>query len=298
MEYDNLTLMSMDVRTQYVKCRQHGYSREEAIALIRDDYDFELQDTDDRIAVLIGLVQGLSKKNELLKNIADETRAEIQLIIQNDLTDKLTYPYLSKIEKKLNDTKLYGDEAPYKQVTIYRPDWNIGDVFSHPITCPKAEKLRIMGWFILLYKIGEYFDGYDEYRQLMCISICPPDEIPTCYDDLKKLGFLPVRQYGEGAAYLAQLSFTSKAEDLAQISFTSKTEYLAQISFTSKRDENSYELTKIGNYDNGNDPLIENIKKEKPLVSAPLFGKLKRGDLYPDYEGQVCDYYKSYLKNT
>ena len=270
MEYsENTALISEDVRLQYEKHRKRGCPRGDAIALVREEYNGELHDDDDRIAVLGGLVQGLYKKHELLETLADETRTEIQRIKQNCLCSEDIHKYITEIEKKLNDANAYGKEAPYKQASVYRPDWAIGDTFSHALTFPAAENLGIIGWFILLHKVGEYVDAHGEYRQLMCVSICPPDSIPSSYDDLQKLGILPMMQSG------------------------GKYEYLAQIVIKSKRGENSYDLTKIGCFTKDNETLLDDYN-ENPLTAMPLFGTLKRNDLWPAYEDLICRLYRRF----
>ena len=268
MDRENITLLIEEIQQQYVSCRRRGCTRDEAITLIREEYECELNDDDDRIAVLIGLALALCKRKELLQTIADETLAEIQTLKQQYVDDS----YLTKIEKKLADVDLYGDEATYKRGSIYKPDWVIGDTFSHVLTHPLAEEIGIMGWHILFYKVGEHIDRQDACRQLMCVSLCPPDKIPTCYEELKNLGFLPMMQLGE------------------------RFEYLAQIKIKSKRTENTYEFTKIGCFPNDNDAFIERCKEENPLTTMPFFGRLKANDLRPFYEEHVCRLYKKFRK--
>lgn len=267
----NINLIIGDVKEAYVKYRKKGQGREEAIQSIREFYEQELQDDEDRVAVLIGMSQALCKKKELLESIATETLDEIQMFqlrFEKRNSEDKTF---KKIEQCLYNKDNYGKEATYKQRSTYLPDWQIGDVFSHMLTYPTSEKLGIKGWYILLYKVGEYVDEFDEHRQLMYVSLCPPDKVPSCAEELEKLGFLKMMRMGD------------------------RSEYLAQITIKSKRAENAYGLTKIDCFP-GVLPPKDSVP-ENPLTAMPLIGSMGKNALWPGYENQICKFYKWYGKN-
>ena len=66
---DSFYLIIKDIEKQYIKYRKLGRTRAEAIELIRQEYARELQDADDRLAVLIRLSLALCKKKELIESI-------------------------------------------------------------------------------------------------------------------------------------------------------------------------------------------------------------------------------------
>lgn len=267
MAYQNeLSPIIADVQERYIQYRRQGKTRAAATELIRADYAQELQDEDDRIGILIGLSLSLCRKKELFEPIATETLCEIQRLSQQGTLDKAAGKYLAKIENRLRNKVVYGDEAPYRSASVYVPPWEIGDVFSHAITYPTADALGINGWFALLYKVGEYVDEFEKHRQLVYVSICPPDKIPSCPKDLQALGFLPMMRMGDRA------------------------EYLAQIMINSKKGENDFELTKIGCFPNV--PHPGDSRDENPLTAMPLFGRLRKTDLWPRYEDLICRLYR------
>lgn len=267
---NNFASISEDVQLQYVNYRKKGFSRNDAIALIRKAYTCELHDEEDKIAVLAGLVLALCQKKELFETIADETRAEIGHIKRYYSKNNITCTYIERIEEALKDIAVYGGEASYAQASVYKPNWMVGDTFSHILTHPLAEKLGITGWSILFYKVGEYIDNQEGHRQLMLVSLCPPGDIPSSYEELQRAGFLPMMQLGE------------------------RLEYLAQIVIKSKREEKSYDLTKVGCYIPSGEPLMDHYNGENPLVTTPLFGRLKRNDVRPAYEDQICRLYRKF----
>lgn len=261
-----------DIQKQYTKYRKTGKTRATAVELIREKYPQELQDEDDRLAVLIGLSLSLCKKGELIEPVATETLSEIQRIKQKNVLDDATNTYLAEVERCLKEKAVYGKEALYKRISTYVPNWKIGDAFFHTLTYPTAESLGIKGWLILLYKVGEYVDEFEAYHQLMFVSLCPPEKIPSCQNDLQELGFLRMMCAGN------------------------KSEYLAQITIRSQKDENAYGLTKIGCYPNISAP--DDYGKENPLTAMPLLGRLRKSDLWPGYEDQICRLYKKYGRIT
>lgn len=269
---NSISLLVIDIEREYVKYRESGKTRAQAIELLRDEYDQELQDDEERIAVLIGLSLSLCKKKELYESIATETIHEIQLSVEEGKMYGISETYISDIVRRLNDPEVYGAEAVYKEKVLYVPNWKIGDTFSHVLTCPHSEKLGIRGWLVLLHKVGEYVDRFEITHQLMNVSICPPEQLPSCSQELQDLGFLPVMCIG------------------------GRKEFLAQMTIKSRRGENAFKLTKVGHFPNielPDDPAIEN-----PLTAMPLFGFIRKGENWPLYEDQVCGFYRDYRKNT
>ena len=262
----------VDIQEEYIDYRKSGKGREETLELIRNEYNGELQDDDDRLAVYIGLSLGLCNKNELTEDIAVETINEIaRAKCENEeiATNKKILADLAKVETCLKDTSVYGDEAKYRKVRKYVPDWQVGDVFSHVMTFPCAEELGIKGWHILIYKVGEHKDKKGDTRQLVFVALCPPEKLPMDDEGFQKLPFLRMMIRGNG----------------------DKAEYMAQIKIKSKRAEEGYELSKIGHVSKINIP--DDYYEENPLVSMPLFGKLTKDAVYPSYEDLICRIYKS-----
>ena len=75
----------VDIQEEYIDYRKSGKGREETLELIHNEYNGELQDDDDRLAVYIGLLLGLCNKNELTEDIAVETLNEITRVkCEND----------------------------------------------------------------------------------------------------------------------------------------------------------------------------------------------------------------------
>ena len=266
-----MSLIIRDIEKQYVTLRKAGRTRAEAIKAIQNEYAQELQDPDDRAAVLTGLSLVLCKKKELTEPIAAETLKEIMRVSREEMSAGEA-AYLLEAEGYLKDKAMYGPEALYQRAAVYVPDWRLGDTFCHRLMHPNSEELGIKGWFILFCKAGEYPDEFGAHRQLMYVSLCPPGEIPACREDFQKLGFLRMMERGD------------------------KAEYLAQITVKSRRDEAAYGLTKIGCFPDI--PLPGDRAEENPLTAMPLFGRMKKDDRWPGYEDQICRLYRKMMQTT
>lgn len=262
----NFVLIVNEVQKQYMNLRTLGKNRETAIATIKHNYIEAMQDEDDSMAVMIGVVLSLCKKKELTKEIIHEARTMICNMHSRQNLDETMLRYIFKVEPLIDDGSLLGDEATYKQRMPYVPDWKAGDTFLHKITCPQAKKFGIEGWFVLFYKVDEFVDDFFQHRQMMYVSLCPPEAEHIDDAHIKKLGFLRMMEHD------------------------GKWDYLVQIILKNKKDELSYGLTKIGNFPNIPYPIDR--ADEDPLAAMPIFGYLKKTDTYPNYEDQICRLYR------
>lgn len=269
LDYENIRLISSETKQDYVVYRKNGASRADAIARIHEEQACALEDDDDRIAVLAGVVTALCAKNELTDEYAAIVLQEIRKACEDEDLDTQSRKFLLKIEQQIANRDCYGDEFAYKKVRHYIPDWQIGDTFAHPITYPMADELGIGGWVILIHKIDEFVDAFEDHRQMVLVSLCPPDKLPSNKEDLEALGFLPMMARGKGF------------------------EYLAQIKIKSKRAENGFELSKIGCFPGVS--LPDDYCKVSPLVAYPLWGKMKRLEEVPSFEEQICLLYKTFM---
>lgn len=259
-----------EITDQYKKIRLQGKHREAAVEIIKGMYFDELHDKDDRALILSALSLALCKKKELTNSLAQETLYAISDVRSTTSQTSTASKLFDKVEQYLKDKSFQGAEAVYRKRAPYIPAWENGDLLSHRITFPRAESLGISGWSILFYKVGVYVDTSGNHRQLMFVSLCPPGMEPTNSSQLKDLGFLRMMKHGD------------------------KWDYLVQINPKNKKEEQSYELTKIGNFKGIQPPT--DCTTEDPLVSMPMHGYLKKTDICPFYEDQICRIFKKFGK--
>lgn len=261
--------MIHDMKLEYESYRRAGKSRAEAIACLKEDYAAELDDTDDRIGIMLGLTLALCTKKELTRELADETLRVIQMDREMIELDEVSERFLKKTVERLKDESLYGEEAVYRARRRYTPDWEIGDLFAYPLTNPDViERSGLEGWSILFLKVGDYLDHTQVCHQLVYVSLCPTRKVPSSTAELQALGFIPMRKYDNSW------------------------DYVAQIEVKTRKDELFMGVEKVGNFSDLT--LPEDRYLPDPRVTMPLWIRLRKTDPYPVFEEEVFHLYRRF----
>ncbi len=261
MNYNELLVE--EVQKRYLDYRFSGESHARAVEQLKCEYASALLDPDDAPNVAAGITLALCRKHELTDDLAAELRS--RLACASDAKTQSIFELLS-------DPHMYGEEAGYKRRKTFFPEWKTGDLFSHVLTHPSAEKLGFLNWVILFCKAGEYAEPNLPRRHLMYVTLCPPEKIPRTADELQKLNFLRMMCHGD------------------------VWDYWGQITIKSRKELRGYELTWRGNFSGILPP--QDQAKEDPLVAMPLFGSTKRDPQRPGYEEQICRLIRSYRQES
>ena len=257
-----------EIEDMYIALRMRGHNRETAVDTISERYQAELIDHDERPYIYTALALALCRKNELTEDLRKKaTEALSQLsshtIQMHSAETALEYRGIAEYIK--NRT---GPEAPYSVKKRYIPQWRIGDTFIHPFSQDKAAAMGLIGWNIVIRKVGEYTGQDDRFMQLVYLTLCPHDAVPLTDHDLQSLGFLRMMEHDHH-----------------------QWDYLCQLTFSGKKDEDRWQLTRIGNFKNAGHP--RDAATENPEVCMPLFGTLHRHTSHLDYEDMVCSLIKT-----
>lgn len=255
-------LFIQDVQRTYQALRLSGESRAEAILSLREAFADALEDPDDGPCIVVGIALALCKKRELTQNVKSAANDALKLLLSDEKPNKSWHKY----EAIINAPDSVGAEAPYHVPKRYEPDWAVGDVLIHKLTCPRATSVGLQDWFAVFYKVGECTADLLRKDQLMYVLLCPPcneDEIISNIDSLRYLPF---------------------------INRGTKADYLVGIDIQSRKDEQSYALKKIGNVVDLAPPAD---RAEEGLYAAyPLFSTIKKNIQWPSYEETICNTYR------
>lgn len=251
----------------YQTNRENGATREAAITSLEEKYACELADSDEEPVARIAFALALCKKRELTKAVLEDALRAVEQMKSAELGNQVITA-LEQVIRYVSEPERLGDSARYRKRISYIPDWKIGDTFSHKLFGHISKYAHIYGWYVLIRKVGEYTDYKNRVHQLVYVTICPPEKLPKTSEELRSLGFLRMMP-AEGNCW----------------------DYLAQISFKSKKDEKAFDLSYIGSFPDAGMPGDASV--EDPQVSMPLFGKLKREDILPNYDNDVCLLFKS-----
>lgn len=254
-----------EVLTKYQRLRELGLNRENSIAEIFTVFKNELVDKDDQDYLIISIAIALCIKNEL----TEQSRIDALESINKLKNKELNYDQQLKYEKlaRFISEKHIGPEAGYRAKKKYDPEWKIGDTFIHAFSQPNAMKMGLDGWYAVLRKVGEYTDQQGHHIQLVYITICSAESIPKTDEELQALGCLRMMEHDYGWDYLGQLYFKNK------------------------RDEERWQLKKIGCFLNVAIPVDATI--ENPLVCMPFSGVLHRNSEILAYEDRICQMIKN-----
>ncbi len=251
---DNSTIN--DIMDYYCFLRKRGYGREQACDQVYAQFQEEADDMDDGPMVDIAVALALCGKDELTlqaRNAALQAIRELKQRVPDHDYDKITQ-FISE--------KHIGPEATYRTRKQYDPGWEIGDTFIHTLSQPSAERMGLVGWHVLFRKVGEYLDQDSRHGQLVYVTVCQPGRVPKTDDELKALGYLRMMEHDQ------------------------KSDYLVQLFFKNRKDEEQWQLKKIGCFPNAGCP--DDATEENPLVCMPFFGAHHRNSNMLAYEDQVC----------
>lgn len=257
-------LLVIEVQNEYRRLRTDGECRNGTISRILAAYAQELEDSDDRLGVLCGLVYALSKKKELFDDFSIK-------IFPDFLDTEATAPALEHMRKcteLLADRKLYGEEAMFKRKTSYDPGWKIGDTFAHEICCPESVKWKLKNQFILLTVGGSYQDTRGNKCYLFYASIVPELNKITEHGQFPAVDFVRAMPHSDGWDYFFQLRVRSR------------------------KHEQALGLTYIGSFPDF--PRPSDQAPENPQTAMPLFDRPNKDAVYPGYEPHICMLYDRY----
>lgn len=248
----------------YSALRMQSISREEALKMIFREYNSEYNDEDEKPYLNIAIAIALSKKNEMTPQIRIEALQAANQLGKRNMAG-FSQAKKDKLIQALSEEHI-GSEAEYRRKKLYDPKWETGDTFIHAFTQPKAIEMGLSCHYIVLRKVGEYLDQTFHHVQLVYVTICSEDSIPKTGKELQSLGFLRMFAHDNGWDYLAQLYFKGK------------------------KDEESWQLQRIGCFPDAGSP--SDAIDKNPLVSMPLFGTLHRNSNELHYERLVCSLMK------
>ena len=183
--------VALDIKDGYVDLLRKGYSKEETIETIMDEYDFYFEDDDDVIPAVLALADTAWKYGRCTEKLKKLALDIIHLDLSQQEWDNVRRrkEVLDKLEKQLT-----GEQPPEKHVPIkrvYHCKWKIGDTFAYPLESDYAKEHGYDGQYLIITKIGEY-DSSEYYRfPIVWIKVTKDKKIPTTEEEINKLDYLP-----------------------------------------------------------------------------------------------------------
>ena len=239
--------MIEDIQDDYRLFRQKGESREEACQHILDDNQKELADEDDGPQVWIGLAKVTGARGEMTEELFERAEQAFQQISENWAELREDHEYAKIVQHahdRICDRSKIGEQAKYPKKRIYKPDWEIGDTFICELEDFETDELQ--GKVVLVRKIAEDQHPHGDWEQIVYLTICDRDHLPTNSEEMNKLGIIPSKD-------------CTRRNDI-----TKTYEYKWHLWTSSLRRQKQYKLTKIGCF-----PDI--LKPDNEIDPSPLW---------------------------
>lgn len=262
-DYDPLVF---DIVQRYFELRRGKLGREDALRQIEEENSNELSDSDTAPVVRIGLAMALCQKKELTLPVREKASEAFCTLIRRGEWGEEGNAVLQRGMARIARDEMLGGEAVFKPKRIYIPDWKIGDTFSHVISDPLAADSGILGWCILLRKVGEMTDREGRVGQLVYISFCPPDRLPTSSEEINSLRYL-----------IAQPSYRL---------YDNRHYYRFHLQFNSRKDEEAYFLERVGNFPDIRPP-VDDVTEDKNFFHGISGSYLAKGTSIPQFERTI-----------
>ena len=188
--------MIEDIQDDYRLYRRKGESREEACQHIIDDNQKELADVDDGPLVWIGLAKVTGSRGEMTEELLDLAEQAFQQISENWAELQEDHDLAKTVQHAQNmicDRRKIGEQAKYPKKRIYKPDWEIGDTFICELEDLETDELH--GKVVLVRKVAEDQHPHGDWEQIVYLTICDRDQLPTNSDEMNALGYIPVQSW-------------------------------------------------------------------------------------------------------
>lgn len=254
-----------EICEEYAAMRSSGKSRSAALKELRASYNCELEDSEDILYVQVAMALALCRNHELTEAIA---KAGIMAIKKLSAARPNEKDALDAISEMIADKESYGGKKPIRQAKRFSPKWSVGDTFAHLMKSDLSESCGLKDWYILMRKVSDYIDNKGKEVQVVVLSLCPHDKLPTSDENINSLGCLKMMSRGNG-----------------------KSEYFAQILITKKDSEASFDIRKIGCFPDIKLPADQ--VEADVLTAMPLFN-IKSPDGCMHYEMIACKAFKNF----
>lgn len=225
-----------DIKNEYVKIRQHGKNRDQAVQALVTKYHDELTigTGDDGLLFWIGLADAQYSLKELSTEVSIQGLAAL-----NQLSSLVPEITVSDIEKRREH---YASAPMPERARVHKPrrfrcQWRIGDTFAYQVYGPEAEKNGIAGEYVLLRKVDE---SETDGRLFPIVTLTHWKKAALPVDEVE-FQSIPILRLSSGRLGSPKSTY----------------EYRIKMLFTSQKQINDLRLQYLGNFPNATIPKNE-----------------------------------------
>ena len=188
MRITNIPLL-VDIKEEYLRLRQSGKEREEAVIEMQKRYSTELSRgaEDDGAVFWIGLADGQWANREITSEIAKHAMVALDMvenagwdITLSDISRRRTwYAHAPMPEKKVG-----------KKQSKFRCQWNIGDTFAYELMDSASDENSYNRRYILLRKVSEVEFGDGRLLPIVTLSLWEGRSFPQNTNEYSSVPFM------------------------------------------------------------------------------------------------------------
>ncbi len=184
-----------EVREEYLRYRQNGKSRKEAVEALERDYHNELTlgVEDDGSLFWVGLADGQYYRKELSQEVADKAI--------NALSAISTYEWdvcTGDISRRLEKYK----QAPMPERKVGKPrpkfrcSWAVGDTYAYRLSGQEAEEVGLAEKYVLFRKVSEA-EGWDgRVFPVVTVTLWDREPFPRDVEEFSKRPLMILQKGG------------------------------------------------------------------------------------------------------
>lgn len=233
--------MIADVKDEYIKLRQNGSGRSDAVKALIETYDDELtigQD-DDGLLFWVGLADGQCHFKELESEIAEKATDALCTIETYDWD--VTPGDIVRRKEKYKQAPM--PEHKVGKSRKFRCQWQIGDTFAYQLNGEAAAEKGLAGEYVLIRKVEEEDDGTGIIVPVVTTSFLGNGPLPQTDEEFSSI---PLVRLNSGKQFTPEYLF----------------EYRMRLLFATKKQVESIPLIYVGRFVNVSFPKDEVIFTE------------------------------------
>ena len=202
--------VSDDVKKDYKNKLKAGKSDEDALDEILDEYDYCIDDSDDRYDFWFALADTMWGLGRLTDQVKEKTLELIDIEDEEERweTEKERKARLQVLEDLKQ--KLLSEMPPRKKIPIYKPfisPWKPDEVYVYQVKNPPIDEAfnppkdykNYIGWYITLY-VHEIVDDFNlpgVPDRIPCLYLMFSERKPTSIDELEELQVIYQQLFSE-----------------------------------------------------------------------------------------------------
>lgn len=199
-----------EIKEEYITLRQEGFSRDYAVAKLKDSYNHEIGcgAEDDGVLFWIGLADAQYALKELSGAVAGHGLSALDAIKKAGW--QIAPGDLARRRERYRKAPMPECCRVFAQKK-FRCNWKIGDTYAYQLLGKDAEEFGLLGRYVLFRKVSEAEESGGVVTPVVTVSIWDDAPLPTTSQEFQRL---PILKLDNGRAHTPKDKFIYRTEML------------------------------------------------------------------------------------